>query len=337
MNKRWAKWIGLVPAAALAVSALAGCAAGGESNQAEGGEALRKVTVVLDWTPNTNHTGLYVADAKGYYAEEGLDVEIVQPGDAGADAVVASGEAEFGVSYQEGVTLARTQNFPLVSIAAVIQHNTSGFAAPAALGIKSPKDFEGKTYGGWGSPVEAAMIESLMSEAGADFSKVEIVSIGNNDFFTAQQNGIDFQWIYYGWTGVESELRGEPIDVVWLTDYSDKLDYYTPVLVTNETLLKNDPELARKFLRATSKGYSFAADTPEEAANVLTEAVPELNKELVVASQKWLSPKYIDDAARWGEQKQEVWDNYATWMSEHGLLEGEFDAAKAFSNEYLPE
>jgi len=298
---------------------------------------LQDVQVVLDWTPNTNHTGLYAAKALGYYEEEGLNVEIILPGDAGADAVVASGEVEFGVSYQEAVTLARTQQFPLVSIAAVIQHNTSGFAAPASLGIKTPKDFEGKTYGGWGSPVEGAMIESLMNEVGADFSKVTMMSIGDNDFFTAKDNGIDFQWIYYAWTGVESELRNEPIDIVWLTDYSDKLDYYTPVLVTNEERIKNEPELVEKFLRATSKGYQYAVEQPEEAAGLLSEAVPELDKELVLASQKWLSPRYVDDAPRWGEQKQEVWANYAAWMTEHGLLEGEFDPAAAFTNEFLPE
>ncbi|TLS49435.1 ABC transporter substrate-binding protein [Paenibacillus antri] len=334
---RTKKWGFAFAASALALAALTGCAAGGQEGQAEGGDALRKVTLVLDWTPNTNHTGLYVADAEGYYEEEGLDVDIIQPGDAGGDAVVASGEVEFGISVQENVTLARTQGFPLVSIAAVIQHNTSGFAAPASVGLKSPKDFEGKTYGGWGSPIESAMIESLMQEAGADFSKVEMLSAGNSDFFTMKENGIDFAWIFYGWTGIESELRGEPIDIVYLTDYSKKLDYYTPVVITNEKLIADDPELVEKFVRATSKGYTYAAEHPEESAKALLAAVPELNEELVVASQKWLSEKYIDDAPRWGEQKLEVWENYAAWMTEHGVMEGEFDAAKAFTNDFIPE
>lgn len=321
--------------------AIAGCGGGNaqEAPQGEGGagEPLQKVEVVLDWTPNTNHTGLYVAKAKGYYEEEGLDVDIIQPGEAGADAVVASGEVPFGISNQESVTLARTQGFPLVSVAAVIQHNTSGFAAPRDHGVKTPKDFEGKTYGGWGSPIEAAMIESLMAETGSDFSKVEIMNIGNSDFFTAMDNGIDFAWIFYAWTGIEAELRGDPVDIVWLTDYSEKLDYYTPALVTNEKLIQEQPELVEKFVRATAKGYNDAAAQPEDAANVLIEAVPELNKELVMASQQWLSPKYIDDAPRWGEQKLEVWENYAAWMTEHGVMEGEFDPSKAYTNDFLPQ
>nr|WP_233532046.1 ABC transporter substrate-binding protein [Paenibacillus alkalitolerans] len=313
-----------------AVSLLAGCG----SNSAAGTE---KVQLVLDWTPNTNHTGLYAAKELGYFEEEGLEVDIVLPGESGADAVVASGEAQFGVSYQEGVTQARVNGVPLVSIAAVIQHNTSGFASLAKEGIKTPKDFEGRTYGGWGSPVEGAMIESLMKEDGGDFSKVTIASIGDSDFFTAMQKDIDFQWIYYGWTGIEAELRNEPLNVVWLTDYSEKLDYYTPVLVTNEKLISENPELVKKFLKAVAKGYQYAIDKPEEAADVLVKAVPELNKALVVASQKWLSPRYADDAPRWGEQKRDVWVNYADWMSEHGLLEGEFNADEAFTNEFLPK
>lgn len=319
----------------LAAAALSGCASG--NGGAAEGDGLRKVTLVLDWSPNTNHTGLYVAQTEGYYAEEGLEVEVILPGEGGSDAVVAAGQAEFGISIQENVTLARTQGVPLVSVAAVIQHNTSGLAAPASVGLKSPKDFEGKTYGGWGSPIEASVLETLMKAADADFSKMEIMNAGSADFFTMQQAGIDFAWIYYGWTGVEAELRGEEIDVVYLTDYSDKLDYYTPIVVTNEDRIKNEPELVEKFVRATAKGYTYAAEHPEESARMLLAAVPELEEELVVASQKWLSAKYIDDADRWGVQKLEVWENYASWLDEHGHLDGEFDAEKAFTNDFIPE
>lgn len=330
MTKRWGV---IVIILCLAVIALVGCG----KEQAGSDGQREKVQVVLDWTPNTNHTGLYAAKELGYFKEEGLDVEIILPGESGADAVVASGEVQFGVSAQESVTQARVNGVPLVSIAALIQHNTSGFASPADHGIRTPKDFEGKTYGGWGSPVEGAMIESLMKASDADFSKVTIASIGNADFFTAMKQEIDFAWIFYGWTGIEAELRNEPLNMVWLTDYSDKLDYYTPVLTTNEKLISENPELVKKFLKATSRGYQYAIDNPQEAGELLVKAVPELDKELVLASQKWLSPRYIDDAPRWGEQKKEVWENYAGWMIEHGLLEGQFKAEDAFTNELLPQ
>ncbi|MBY6050634.1 ABC transporter substrate-binding protein [Cytobacillus firmus] len=329
-------------AAISALLLLTGCAGSGqdaknESEDAGSKQELKEVTVVLDWTPNTNHTGLYAAKEKGYFKEEGLDVEIIMPGEAGADQLTASGKADFGVSYQESITEARVQGVPLVSIAAVIQHNTSGFASPAEKNIKSPKDFEGKTYGGWGAPVEKSVIDSLMKKENADAEKVSIVNMGDADFFTAVKRDIDFAWIYYGWTGVEAELRGEKINMVYLTDYSEKLDYYTPVLATSEKMIEDDPETVKAFVNAAAKGYEFAIDQPEEAADILLKNAPDLDSELVQKSQEWLSPRYQDDAARWGEQKLEVWENYADWMHENGLLDKELDAGKAFTNDFLPE
>lgn len=298
---------------------------------------LKDVKVVLDWTPNTNHTGLYVAKNLGYYEEAGLKVEIVQPGEGGADQMVAANAAPFGISYQEGVTQARTHGVPLVSIAAIIQHNTSGFAAPVDRGITSPKHFEGKKYGGWGSPVEEAVMKSIMELDGGDVNKVHNINIGSADYFTAVKRDIDFAWIYYGWTGIQAELRKEPLNMLYVKNYSKSLDYYTPVIVTNEQTIKSDPALVQAFMRATAKGYRYAIEQPAKAADILTQAVPELDKKLVLASQKWLSPRYQDDAPQWGMQKAEVWKNYANWMYERKLLDQPLEVDKAFTNHFLPK
>lgn len=327
------KWIAILSSALL----LAGCSGGGNQAKEKDNNELEKVTVVLDWTPNTNHTGLYVAKEKGYFEEEGLDVEIIMPGEAGADQLTASGKADFGVSYQESITQARVQGVPLVSVAAVIQHNTSGFASPADKNITSPKDFAGKTYGGWGSPVEKSVLDSLMKIEKANVEDVSIVNMGDADFFTAVKRDIDFAWIYYGWTGVEAELRGEKINMVYLTDYSEKLDYYTPVLATNEKMIESNPETVKAFVKAASKGYGYTIENPKEAADILLKAAPDLDEELVKKSQEWLAPHYQDDASRWGEQKLDVWKNYADWMFENGLLDKKLEAEKAFTNEFLPK
>lgn len=307
-----------------------------EGNKAGEGK-LTPVKVVLDWTPNTNHTGLYVALDQGFYKEQGLDVEIIQPGASGADTMVASGEVQFGVSYQENVTHARTQDVPLVSIAAIIQHNTSGFASPAAKNITRPKDFEDKTYVGFGGPGEEAVIDSLMQLDNADASKVKIINGGDIDFFTAMHKDVDLAWIFYGWTGIEAELRGEKLNVVYLKDYSEKLDYYTPILVTNEKMIETQPDIVRAFMQATAQGYQYAIEKPEEAGQILLKHVPDLDAALVVASQKWLASKYQDDAERWGLQKESVWQNYADWMLEYKLLDKELDVKSAFTNEFIPE
>lgn len=301
-------------------------------------DKLTDVTLVLNWFPNTNHTGLYVAQDLGYYEEAGLRVNIVPPGVNGSTAIVGSGEAAFGVSIQENVTEARIQGVPVVSIATLMQHNTSVFASPVDKNIKSPKDFEGKVYGGFGSPAEEGVLQSLMqADGGADVNTVKIVNLGEADFFTAVQRDVDFSWIFYGWTGIEAELRGVPLNLIPLTDYSEKLDYYTPLLITNEETIKEQPELVKAFLAATAKGFQYAMDKPEEAAKILLKAAPELDEELVMASQKWISPRYQDDAPQWGIQKKSVWVNYADWMREHGLIEQEFDADAAFTNDFLPE
>ncbi|MET4559722.1 ABC-type nitrate/sulfonate/bicarbonate transport system substrate-binding protein [Lysinibacillus parviboronicapiens] len=324
------KWLLILVAALLT---LVGCNAQEDKQESN---SLKKVSVVLDWSPNTNHTGLYVAKKLGYFEKQGLDVDILLPGDAGADQLVASGKAEFGVSYQESITQARVQDVPLVSIAAVIQHNTSGFASLAANGITSPKDFEGKTYGGWGAPLEQAVLQSLMQTENADVNKLDMVNAGDLDFFTMMQKDIDVAWIYYAWTGIEAELRGEKLNMLYLTDYSEQLDYYTPVLATNEKMIAENPDTVKAFVAAAAKGYEYAINQPKEAADILLEAAPDLDKELVRKSQEWLADKYQDDAAQWGEQKLAVWRNYADWMTSNNVLEGEFNPAKAFTNDFLP-
>ena len=315
---------------------VAGCSSGGDSpgDQARNSQP---VTVMLDWVPNTNHTGLYAALEKGWYEEEGLQVEIVQPTEGGTPQLVATGKAQFGIGYQEDITQARASEVPVVSIAAVIQHNTSGFASKMEEGITRPKEMEGKRYGGWGSPTEEAVLKAVVEGDGGDFSQVEIIDIGTADFFTAIERDVDFTWIYYGWTGVEAELRGLDLNFLELRELDPALDYYTPVLITNEDMISNDPETVEKFTRATSKGYRFAIENPEEAAEILLKYAPELDKDLVLASQKYLSPRYQDDAERWGTQKEEVWERYAQWMYQRELIPNMIDAKAAFTNEFLPE
>lgn len=328
------KW--MMAVLALTIFMLVGCQQEDGEKATDAGK-LEKIQFVLDWTPNTNHTGLYVARDKGYFEEQGLDVEIIQPGEAGADQLVASGKAQFGISAQEALTHARLQGVPLVSLAAVIQHNTSGFAAPKQVGLASPKDFEGKTYGGWGAPIEVALLETLMAQAGGDTEKVNIINAGNMDFFNMQAQGVDFSWIYYGWTGVEAELRGQDIDMLYLTDYAKELNYYTPIIVTNEKYIEEKEETVRKVMAAVAKGYQYAIDEPKEAAKVLSAAVPELDPKLVEESAIWLAERYQADAPRWGEQSLDVWTDFADWMAEHELITDPFDAEKAFTNEFLPE
>ncbi len=301
-------------------------------------EELTPVKFMLDWVPNTNHTGIFVAETNGYFEEAGLAVNIIQPGEVYPEAAVASGAADFGITFQEQVTLARAKDVPIVSIAAIIQHNTSGFASAADLNVTSPADFEGLRYGAWGSPFETPTLEVLMSCAGADFSKLEMLNTGWADpLALISEDQIDMAWIFYGWQGFQAQQQGVALNVVMMEDYFDCIpDYYTPVVIASEDTIANKPEVAKAIMEALSRGYNFAIDNPGKAADILLAAVPELDAELVKASQDWLSKYYKADAPRWGEQKESVWQDYTDWMVEHDILSAPISASDAFTNEFLP-
>lgn len=306
-------------------------------SQSKNPKHLQKVTVMLDWTPNTNHTGLYVAQAKGYFKQQGLDVKILQPSQGGTDQMVAAGKADYGVSFQENVTKAQSQGIPLVSIAAIIQHNTSAFASLKKENITSVKNFEGKTYGGWGTDVETAILNSVMKKNGADPSKVKNVTLGDTDFLKSIGRQADFEWIYYGWEGIEAELKGKKLNYIWLKNLDPKLDFYSPVIVTNKNHIKNQPEQVKKFMAAVSKGYDYSIKNPRESANILMKSAPELNKQLVIKSQNWLSPRYQGDAPAWGYQKASVWKNFIEWAYKNGVIKKKIDPSKVFTNEFIPK
>jgi len=294
----------------------------------------KQVTVLLDWTPNTNYSGIYAAIEEGFYEEEDLSVEVLEaPGSVVQ--MVAAGQAQFGISYQEEITFARLSDLPVVSIAAIIQQNTSGFASLEERGIETPADFEGRSYGGWGSPVEEATIKALMEKYEADFEEVDIVTTGEVDSLIVIEREADFAWIYYGWTGIEAELKGMELNFIELREEEPALDYYTPTIISGEGLIESNPELVEKFMRATSKGYELAIENPELAARHLLAHAPELDEELVMASQKWLSDKYQADAGTWGLQEKETWQAYSRWLYDNDLIEKIPDAEESFTNEFL--
>jgi len=301
-------------------------------------EELIPVKFLLDWVPNTNHTGIFVADENGYFEEAGLAVEIIQPGEVYPEAAVASGTADFGISFQEYVTLARADDVPIVSIAAVLQHNTSGFASAAELNVTSPADFEGLRYGAFGTPFEAPTLKALMQYADGDFEKLEIVDTGWADpLALIAENQIDIAWIFYGWQGFQAQQQDIDLNILMMEDYFDYIpDYYTPVVIASEDSIADRPEVIEAFMEALSRGYDFAIENPDEAAEILVAAVPELDLELVKASQAWLSEHYQAEAPRWGEQKESVWQDYIDWMIEQGILLSPISASNAFTNEFLP-
>jgi ABC-type nitrate/sulfonate/bicarbonate transport system substrate-binding protein len=295
------------------------------------------VRVVLDWTPNTNHSGLYAALKLGYFADEGLNVDIMQPPEDGAVPLVAAGGAEFGIDFQESLAPAFDGDAPLpvVAVAAIINHNTSALMSLRKKNITRPRDLQNKRFASWEIPIVTEIIKTLVEADGGNFSAVKMIPNNATDVFSALETDIDSVWIYYAWDGVAAEVLGKDIDYIDIAKLEPRLDFYTPVLLTNTAYAAKNPDTVKKFLRAASRGYNYCIDNPREAAAILLEYAPELNAELVVRSQQYLASRYQADAPRWGEIDGKRWGSFYKWMYEHKLLQRDI-SGEGFTNEWLP-
>ena len=342
------KLISIILALALLLTVFAGCGksdtAGSTSKTDEAvsdtteNNELKPVRLVLDWTPNTNHTGLYVALENGYFEEEGLSVELLQPPESGAVPLLAAGNAEYAISFQEemGPAIAKDDPLPVTAVAAIINHNTSGIISLKDSGIDSPKKLEGKRFACWDSPLVNNIVRTVVEEDGGDFEQVDFIYNNVTDVVSALQADIDAVWVYWAWDGVAAEVSALDINYFDFIDYYPTFDYYTPVILSNNTYMANNPEDVKAFMRAVSKGYNFAIENPEDAADILVKNVPELNPDLVLASQKFLAEAYQSDSPRWGEIDSTRWGSFYKWMYEEGLLDNDLGES-GFTNEFLPE
>lgn len=301
-------------------------------------KADNNVTVVLDWVPNTNHTGLYVALEKGFYKDLGLNVEIMQPPEGGALSLVAAGKAEFAVSFQEeiGPALTSENPLPVVAVASIIDHNVSGIISLKEKGIDSPSKLEGKRYASWDTPFERAILTNIVEGDGGDFSKVELIPNTVTDVISALQTDIDAVWVYYGWDGIATELAGLDTNYIAFRDINPVFDFYTPVLASGTKYLEENEEEAKKFLEATAKGYEYAIANPEEAAEILVKHAPGVDLELAKASQAFLANEYQAEKESWGTIDETRWTTFYDWMYEEGLIGADL-GNQGFTNAYLPQ
>ncbi len=323
----------------LSVIALCTLTWGCKNNNSENN--LTKITIALDWTPNTNHTGIYVADELGYFRDAGIEIEIIEALEAGAEAVVGSNTAQFGISFQDYLvpvlSAPSDEQMPVTAIAAIIQHNTSGIISPKALNITSPSMLCNHSYATWELPIEQAIMQKVVTDDGGNWKDVKLIPQYVENIESAFNSGIDSVWIYYGWDGVNTELAGLETNFFYFKDYGSELDYYSPVIIGNNNYMSENPEITKKFMEAIAKGYEYCIDNPEDAAKILVNANEGLDLELCTASQKWLADKYQDDADKWGFIDGKRWDAFFAWIYKNGLCENEIPSGYGFTNEYLPK
>ncbi|KAB1643919.1 ABC transporter substrate-binding protein [Gulosibacter chungangensis] len=342
-KRRW------LPAAAalLTITALSGCANSAAEGASDNDDAHTTIRFALDWTPNTNHTGLYVALNKGYFEEAGIDVEIVPFNNSNPEVLVNAGQAEFGISFQDTASMSIASGADLQSVLAVEQTWATEVAVLADRDdIQSPADLDGMVFGGFDNPAETITMQSVVQAAGGE-GEFETVVLGTSAYEALYSGDVDFTVPYVAWEGIEAQERGVELKTFAYTDYGFP-DAYQVVVVGNGSWLDAHPEAARDFVQALAHGYEDAIADPAGAAQILQEENAGLltDLDMLVASQTMLSEGYmLDEHGEFGVQTEAHWSELGEFLFEAGLLTGPDGAplteqpnwSEFFTNEYLQD
>ncbi|WP_127142557.1 ABC transporter substrate-binding protein [Pelagibacterium montanilacus] len=285
--------------------------------------AQTEVTVALDWTPNTNHVGLYVAQSLGYYEDAGLDVEILPYSDTSAGALIASGVADFGVSGTLGVYGQRARGSDIIGVFAITQRETGRLVFLADRDdIETPADLDGLVYGGFGTGWEDALLTNIIRNGGGE-GEFETVTLGTSAYEALANGAIDFTLEVYTWEGVQAEIEGPAQRGFDYADYGVP-EEHTTLLAASEAWLEGNDETARAFLGATQQAYRFAVENPDEAANILIAANPMVlsNTELVHASMELMAGEHYFATPEGvvGSMDETMMEEMGRFMHEAGLV-----------------
>jgi ABC-type nitrate/sulfonate/bicarbonate transport system substrate-binding protein len=298
---------------------------------------LESVSVALDWYPNANHAGLYLAQERGYYAEEGLAPEFYTPSDPTTVLqTVGAGRDDFGISYQTDVLLARAAGVPVVSVLALVQAPLQGIMVLADSGITRPGDLVGKTVGYPGIPSQEAFLATMLEDDGAAMDDVDLVNIDFNLVPGLISGQVDASLGAF-WTHepILAEEEGYPANVLKVDDWGVP-PYYELVIAAGESTVSARSELVERFLRATRRGYEAAIADPAAAIAALRAASPDLNVAVEEAGIALLIPVWTADGVPFGTQTAERWDAYAAWMAGRGLIPADLDVAAAWRGDLAP-
>jgi ABC-type nitrate/sulfonate/bicarbonate transport system substrate-binding protein len=304
---------------ALAALGLAGCAGGG-------GEDRERLTIALDWVPNTNHTGIYVARARGWFAQRGIDLRILPYAETSTDVLVAEGQADLGVSFVPSLLLSRAAGLPIKAVASVMTRNTEALAVLEDSRYRRPRDLaEHTVYGGFGLPYEVPLwSEVIRRDGGEPNFRTAVLNTAAYEALYAQR--IDWSALFLGWEAIEARRRTPPVRLRLfpLKRYLGAAgDFPSVILVASEKAIAERPDVLRRGLAALGEGYSLAARRPDDAADLLIAADSGLKKNtgLVHASAAYLASSYLRRGV-WGETRPQQVAGIGRILSEADALAG---------------
>lgn len=307
-------------AAVLLLAGVAGCGGDGAEPGVPKGAA-----VVLDFTPNAVHSGIYAARAQGFYRDAGVDLTIHQPGEStDAPKLLAAGRTEFAILDIHDLGIARERGFELVGVMPLVQRPLAAVIARGDGSIRSPRDLEGQTVGVTGLPSDEAVVDSEVSADGGDPAKVDEVTIGFNAVASLAAGKVDAATGFWNAEGVTLARSGVPIRIFEVNRYGAP-PYPELILTTSQKTLDEDPELVEAVVAATRRGYAFTEAHPARALGDLLAADTALDYSEQAAQLEVLLPDLhplpFDPA---------VLNEWAAWDLEHGLLERPLNIDAAF-------
>jgi putative hydroxymethylpyrimidine transport system substrate-binding protein len=315
------KWVVALLAAALLLSGAAGCGGDGAEPGAPVG-----ATLVLDFTPNPAHAGIYAAQRQDYYRDAGVDLAIRQPGEStDAPKLLEAGRADFAILDIHDLGIARERGLDVVGTMPIVQRPLAAVIARGGNGVNRPRDLQGRTVGVTGLPSDEAVVDSEVSADGGDPAKVKRVTIGFNAISSLAAAKVDAATGFWNAEGVTLRQQGVPIKVFKVNEYGAP-PYPELVLVASRGTIEHDPDLVSSVVEATKRGYGFAVDHPQQALDDLLAEVPSLDRgderAQLVALLPDLHPEPFDPA---------VLRAWAAWDLKHGLLERPLDVEAAFA------
>ena len=282
--------------------------------------------LALDWTPNINHIGFYVAKEKGFFEELKIGIEINSPEEDNYKYSPAKkielNLADFALCPTESIISFRTkkQPFNLCALATIFQSDISAIAVVEDNKINSPKDLDGKSYASYGARYEDFIIRQLIkNDGGKGNVKIHYPSrlgVWN----TVANNKYDSTWIFLNWEGIEKPN----LKFFKLCDYNIPYSY-SPLITTSSKLVKEKKDPIKMFLKATKKGFMYSVNNIEESTNILYKYLNGDDKKINLEQALNFSKKYFGGEDNFGKIDDKVLFKFFEWLDLNKIEKVNFD------------